>query len=195
LLRAAEGNPDRNASYNDVADRVMPVILTTEAFEAARGAMIGQPLIEGIYVTYVIDGDRTITHIPATQFKKWAIELDDLHEKALANLISKSETLAADAAHDENGKINLILFTVGDGYDASRMLLPNLHERLRGHLGSPFLAAVPNRDILICIRNDATILDSVKEQIAKDYRTMPRQITEKLFLVTADGLAPNAEGG
>lgn len=193
LLRASEGSPDRNASYDDVSDRVMPVLLTTEAFESAKGAMVGQQLVEGIYVTYVIDGDRTITHIPATQFKKWAMELDDLHEKALFNLIAKSETLAADAAQDENGRVNLILFTVGDGYDASRMLLPNLHERLRGHLGSPFLAAIPNRDILICIRNDASILGSIKAQIAQDYRTMPRQITERLFLVTPDGVAPYAE--
>jgi hypothetical protein len=193
LLRAGEGSPDRNASYEDVSDRVMPVLLTTEAFEAAKGAMVGQPLVEGIYVTYVIDGDRTITHIPSSQFKKWGVELDSLHEKSLANLVAKSETLAADAAQDEDGKVNLILFTLGDGYDASRLLLPTLHERLKSHLGSPFLAAIPNRDILICIRNDSSIMGSVKDQIAQDYRTMPRQITEKLFLVTPDGLAPYAE--
>lgn len=193
LLRAAEGSPDRTAGYDEVSDRVMPVILTTDVFESARGAMVGQLLVDGIYVTYVIDGDRTITHIPDAQFKKWDVPLDELHAKALANLVSKSETLAADAAQDEDGRVNLILFTLGDGYDASRLLLPNLHERLKVHLGSPFLAAIPNRDILICIRNESTILSSVKDQIAQDYRTMPRQITEKLFLVTADGLAPYGE--
>lgn len=193
LLRAAEGSPDRNAPFEELSERVMPVLVTTEYFDAAKGAVVGQPLVEGIYVTYVIDGDRTITHIPNAQFKKWDIELDDLHDKALANLVSKSETLAADAAQDEDGKVNLILFTLGDGYDASRLLLPTLHERLKEHLGSPFLAAIPNRDILICIRNDSSILGSVKAQIAQDYRTMPRQITERLFLVTPDGLAPYAE--
>lgn len=191
LLRAAEGTPDRNAPFAELADRVMPVLLTREYFEAAGEAAVGQPLVEGLYVAYVIDGDRTIAHIPMAQFKKWKIELDDLHNKAIDNLVAKSNSLQADAAQDENGQVNLILFQLGDGYDSSRLLLPTLHERLRGHLGSPFLAAIPNRDILICIRNDSVVLDGVKAQIAQDFRTMPRQITEQLFLVTADGLAPN----
>ena len=92
-----------------------------------------------------------------------------------------SQQLAADAAQDETGQVNLILFQKGDGYDSSRLMLPTLHERLREHLGSPFLAAIPNRDILICIRHDSQILASVRSQVAQDFRTMPRQITERLF--------------
>jgi uncharacterized protein YtpQ (UPF0354 family) len=192
LLRAAEGTPDRNAGFEELSDRIMPVLVTSDYFESAGEAAVGQPIVEGLHVAYVIDGDRTISHIPAAQFKKWKVSLDDLHSKAIENLVEKSQTLAADAAQDDSGQVNLILFQRGDGYDSSRLLLPTLHDRLRPHLGSPFLAAIPNRDILICIRNDTSILSSVKDQIAKDFRTMPRQITEKLFLVTPDGLAPMA---
>ena len=38
--------------------------------------------------------------------------------------------MSAHAAQDEDGRINLILFQTMDGYDASRILLPTLHERL-----------------------------------------------------------------
>lgn len=193
LLRAAEGTPDRHANYAEVADRVMPVLITSDAFGNGQDAMVGQPVLDGLHVAYVIDGDRTISHIPQTQFARWKMSIEDLHEKAIENLVAKSQTLAADAAQDETGRVNLILFQLGDGYDSSRLLLPTLHDRLRGHLGSPFLAAIPNRDILICIRNDSTILSSVRTQVAQDFRTMPRQITERLFLVTADGLAHYAE--
>ena len=192
-LRAAEGTPDRNASYDELADRIMPVLVTSDYFDSAKGAAVGQQVVEGLHVAYVIDGDRTIAHIHEAQFKKWNMSLEDLHEKAIENLVNKSQTLAADAAQDEEGNVNLILFQLGDGYDSSRLLLPTLHERLRGHLGTPFLAAIPNRDILICIRNDSQILGSVRTQIAQDFRTMPRQITEKLFIVTPDGLAPFVE--
>lgn len=193
ILRAAEGTPDRLASYDEVRDRVMPVLLTADAFDSRGGAMVGQPVIEGLFVAYVIDGDRTLLHIPEPQFAKWDVTLEELHERAIENLVAKSQTLAADAAQDEDGKVNLILFQLGDGYDSSRLLLPTLHERLRGHLGSPFLAAIPNRDILICVRNDSSILESVRTQVAQDFRTMPRQITDRLFLVTPDGLAPHVE--
>ena len=193
LIRASEGTPDRNADFDDVKDRIMPVLITEEHFDGSKGSMIGQPLLEGLFVAYVIDGDRTIAHIPEPQFRKWDVTIDDVHERAIQNLVNISQSLAADAAQDETGQVNLILFQKGDGYDSSRLLLPTLHERLRGHLGSPFLAAIPNRDILICIRHESAILASVRGQVAQDFRTMPRQITERLFLVTADGLAPYAE--
>src|SRR5206468_6093518 len=95
---------------------------------------------------------------------------DELHETALNNLITRSESMAAHAAQDEDGKINLILFQTMDGYDASRILLPTLHERLREHLGSPFAAGIPNRDILLCFRNDDETVARLREQIADDYR-------------------------
>ena len=98
--------------------------------------------------------------------------------------------MSAHAAQDEEGKINLILFQTMDGYDASRVLLPNLHEKLKEHLGSPFVAAIPNRDILLCFRNDEDTVERLREQIEADHRRMPHGVTEKLLLITPDGIAP-----
>ena len=85
--------------------------------------------------------------------------------------------------------MNLILFQTMDGYDASRILLPTLHERLKEHLGSPFAAAIPNRDILLCFRNDDATVKRLESQVATDYCSMPHPVTSQLLLVTADGLA------
>jgi uncharacterized protein YtpQ (UPF0354 family) len=137
----------------------------------------------------VIDGDRTISYVTWAAMKRWNTDLDRLHERALANLVSRSESMNAHAAQDESGRINLILFQTLDGFDASRLLLPSLHDRLREHLGSPFIAAIPNRDILLCFRNEPITVESLRDQINSDYRTMPHQVTNKLLLVTADGIA------
>jgi len=85
--------------------------------------------------------------------------------------------------------MELILFQTLDGYDASRVLLPDLHERLREHLGSPFSAGIPNRDILLCFRNEEATVSRLRPQIERDYEQMPHQITSKLLLITADGIA------
>ena len=81
LIRAAEGTPDRNADYEEIKERIMPVLLTSDHFDATGGAMVGEPVIDGLHVAYVIDGDRTIAHIPEAQFKKWKVSLDDLHDR------------------------------------------------------------------------------------------------------------------
>ena len=189
LLRAAEGTPDRNGSFDELKERILPMILAEKARESSQ-KIISQPLVDGISVGYAIDSDRTIAYISAAQFESWNVSKDDLHETAVANLVTRSDSMNAHAAQDHYGRINLILFQTMDGYDASRILLPTLHERLREHLGSPFVAAIPNRDILLCFRDEEETLNQLREQVADDHRRLPHGVTDRLLLVTADGLAP-----
>jgi hypothetical protein len=188
LVRAAEGTPDRNGTFDELRERVMPMIVADG--ERDLSTMVTQPLVTGLSIAYAIDSDRTIAYIPAPQFKDWGIDLDSLHETAMGNLLGRSQQMTAHAAQDEDGKVNLILFQTMDGYDASRVLLPNLHERLREHLGSPFAAAIPNRDILLCFRNDDDTVERLREQIEADHQKMPHGVTDRLLLITADGIAP-----
>ena len=188
LLRAAEGSPDRNGSFDELRDRILPMILSEKDIASHRNT-VTQPLIEGLHVAYAIDSDRTIAYIPEAQFESWGVSREDLHAAAIENLVSRSEAMAAHAAQDEDGQVNLILFQTMDGYDASRVLLPTLHERLREYLGSPFAAGIPNRDILLCFRNDDETVARLRDQIGEDHKKMPHGVTEKLLLVTADGIA------
>ena len=188
LVRAAEGTPDRTGSFEELRDRILPMIIAER--DRDRRTMVTEPLLEGLSVAYAIDSDRTIAYIPESQFKDWEIDRETLHETAIGNLVKRSESMSAHAAQDEEGKINLILFQTMDGYDASRVLLPNLHEKLREHLGSPFVAAIPNRDILLCFRDEAHTVERLREQIETDHKRMPHGVTERLLLVTPDGIAP-----
>ncbi|HEX8523801.1 MAG TPA: DUF1444 family protein, partial [Tepidisphaeraceae bacterium] len=189
LLRAAEGTPDEDATYDEVKDRIMPMILPASATQATPG-IVHEPLIPGLIVGYAIDHDRTISYLPILKFQEWGITMEQLRETAMNNLTTRSEAISAHAAQDEAGRVNLILFQTMDGYDASRLLLPTLHNRLREHLGSPFAAGIPNRDILLCFRNDSETADRLAKQIAEDYQRMPHQVTDQLILVTQDGIAP-----
>ena len=129
LLRAAEGTPDQGASFEDVKDRILPMVVRgAEDGSAPSPTVVSQPLVAGLTVAYAIDNDRTIAYISKTRFEQWGVSLEQLHQTALDNLIARSEAIAAHAAQDENGRVNLILFQTMDGYDASRILLPTLHD-------------------------------------------------------------------
>ena len=189
LLRAAEGSPDSGAGFEEVKERILPMILNGTVEDGPAG-VVAQPLVEGLMVAYAIDNDRTIAYIPRARFEAWGISLEDLHKTAIENLVARSEAISAHAAQDENGSVNLILFQTMDGYDASRILLPTLHDRLKEHLGSPFAAGIPNRDILLCFRDDAESVDRLQKQITEDFHRMPHQVTDRLLLITPDGIAP-----
>jgi hypothetical protein len=187
LLRASEGSPDQGGNFGELRDRILPMLVPSVG--GPPGHTVSQAFVEGLSIAYAIDSDRTIAYIPQGQFESWTISLDELHETALANLVARSSALEAHAAQDEEGGVNLILFQKLDGYDASRLLLPTLHDRLREYLGSPFCAGVPNRDILLCFRNDEKSVQRLHKQIKADYAAMPHQITDRLLLVTPDGIA------
>lgn len=188
LIRASEGSPDQSGSLDELRSRIMPMI-TPDTGRWNREP-IHQPLIDGLAVAYALDSDRTISYLTPERLDDWHITVDDLHEIALYNLSQRSQALAAQAAQDADERVYLILFQSMDGYDASRLLLPNLHEKICEHLGTPFAAAIPNRDILLCFRNDADTVDKLLPQIQEDYERMPHHIFNRILLVTPDGIAP-----
>jgi hypothetical protein len=190
LIRAGEGTPDQDAKFDDIKERILPIVVAENGGEPSD-KMVTQPLVPGLEVAYAVDNDRTVTYIPNAYLKRWKVSVEKLHETAIHNLVSKSETINAHAAQDDDGRINLILFQTMDGFDASRILLPTLHDRLREHLGNQFAAAIPNRDILLCFRDDTETVDRLRDQIATDFRQMPHQITDKILLITPDGIAPH----
>src|ERR1044072_481225 len=86
LLRAAEGSPDQGASFDELKERVFPMILSQQQVDPNNTAMVSQPLVAGLHVAYAIDSDRTIAYIPRAQFQQWNISIDELHETAIKNL-------------------------------------------------------------------------------------------------------------
>lgn len=187
LLRAADA-PDVAANLEQCSDRVLPMILPDTG--ALGNGAFTRPFVPGLTVAYAIDNDRTIAYVSAKRFESWGISPEELHELALNNLSNRSTEINAHAAQDDDGRVSLMLFQTMDGYDASRLLLPTLFKRLREYLGSPFAAAIPNRDILLCFRDDEPTVNRLRPQVAADYKRMPHQISPRLLLVTLDGIAP-----
>ena len=80
-----------------------------------------------------------------------------------------------------------------DGYDAARLLLGRLHERLAPELDGDFLVATPARDMFVAMTADPPeFVDRLRERAAQDYRRLPYPITRDLFVVTRDGVAGTA---
>ena len=85
--------------------------------------------------------------------------------------------------------MELILFQTMDGYDASRVLLPDLNEKLRDHLGSPFAAAIPNRDILLCFRDDEATIAHLRPQIERISHKCRTRLPMRFCWSPPDGIA------
>ena len=58
LLRAAEGTPDQDPSFDRVKDRILPMILLQSETQDDGAAIVAEPLIDGLQIAYAIDSDR-----------------------------------------------------------------------------------------------------------------------------------------
>lgn len=112
-----------------------------------------QPLVdEGpceLSVVYAIPGAGFDVIVNGDHLLSWGVSIADVQDAALANLAAWS---AAAAWSDEvSGERRLISSDTGDGWDASRVLLAEVRERLVAELGSAgrVLIGLPERHLMI----------------------------------------------
>ena len=114
------------------------------------------------------------------------MDLDTIARENLARYAPDLEVRLIDS-HD-GGRAAIV--AQQDGYDAARLLLSTLHNRLSKELKGDFYVATPARDTFIAMSiGPGQFIDRLKQRIDEDYRRLPYPITSDLFYVTRDGVA------
>jgi len=177
-------------SFDVIAPRVMPRICALDGALRRRAAHLAhQPFLHDTAIVYVIDL-TTGAEIPVTveQMMRWGVDIEELDTIARTNLKMREPTINVELyVHDDR---RTAVLNVGDGFDASRLLLSPVYDALAPELGGNFLVAIPTRDRFIAFpREPHVMVDELRPHIAADFRTRPYPITDDLFLFTLDGVA------
>ena len=176
--------------YDLAKARIMPRIQPERIFEHLdRQLVVFQPFVNDTVVLYVIDMPHLTVSITVEQAIRWGVEMDEIDRVARQNLDSYSHELKIRLVESEGGG-RAAIFAEHDGYDASRLLLGNLHGKLAPMLGGNFLVATPARDAFVALSEDpADFAHKVHARVEQDFKRLPYPITDKFFLVTMDGVA------
>ena len=121
-----------------------------EAVEAMDSAVVFD--YKGDLVTIlVLDFEEMMRCLSGDDLELWQVSRDEVMQCALKNLASKTAPLWPAACKDAR-KSGLFQFATCDGYDASRILLPDFCQRVSEALGTDRIAvAVPIRDALLAV--------------------------------------------
>jgi len=107
-------------------------------------------------------------------------DFDDLLEVALANLYERTRGEVYEVGDEQTGK--LFILATQDGYDATRILLSPLLERLAGRVSGELVVGIPNRDFFIAFGNaNPLLVGQVGQQIKRDAQARSYPLTETLF--------------
>jgi len=169
---------------------VMPRIHHDAIFERLERELVAHiPFVNDTAVLFVIDLPHMTVSITTEQVIKWGIDADTLDRVARENLAAISDEMDVRLVESKEGGRAAVL-SHRDGYDASRLLLPNLYEALAPELGGDFLVSAPARDLFVAISCEPDLfVNRMKGRAAENFHTLPYPITDSLFYVTRDGVA------
>jgi len=144
-------------------------------------------LDEYTLITYVIDAPGGYRYVTHDDVKKWGVQKEELDNEAILNLdgISKNIPIHISLETDK-----LMMVQVMDGYDAARILLPAFRKFVESKLGSPFYAAIPNRDFLVMwsMKNTEQFNISTRSNVDGDFRSQPYPLSPNIFTVTENNI-------
>lgn len=177
-------------SYEELSDRVYPMLkqisMLAAVSERQLPMLVYRDFLADLIITYVVDEPRSVTFINEVHLERWGIAVQDLHERALANLRRRTDE-QVDYITTNEGDQRLFIYNSQDGYDATRLLLPDLLAEWARQLPGRMVIGIPNRDFLIAF-SDANdeIMRNVAQQIQADSVNRQYGLTDQLFTL-ADG--------
>lgn len=179
---------------SDVRDQVLPILKPAEYLEGAPEA-VTQPYPAGLRIAYVIDNPTTIRFIMAHDLATWQIDRAELHDLALNNLRALAHSTQPQRI--DMGEGSLTCCASGDGFDAARILVPEVVEawvldpQRQPAAGPPppVVIAIPHRDMLAATIAYPSVISLMKMVISQFYQP-PHQLSTALFTIHNGQIVP-----
>jgi uncharacterized protein YtpQ (UPF0354 family) len=139
-------------SFEDAKADLMPLLkarfqIRRFGFDAAQNE---QPA--NLATIYAVDAEDGFTIVTPEDVERWGTTVEEIDEIALANLTrqtNEDEPLLCEPL----GGQELCGWASGDGYDATRMIVPELRRQIRAEYGNdePVAYAVPEEHIYVAL--------------------------------------------
>ncbi len=195
-LFSGEASAVSSMGFEFVRSRIMPRIQPESIFEhLSREQVAHVPFVNGTVIVFVIDMPQMTVSVTTEQLLRWGVTPEDMEEIARENLAAASQELQLQVVTSKEGG-RAIVVAEQDGYDAARLLLTNLHQRLAHRLGGDFYVATPARDMFVAISiGPEPFVQRLAARVREDHQRLPYPISPEFFVVTRDGIAGTVGDG
>ncbi|HEY3965921.1 MAG TPA: DUF1444 family protein [Planctomycetaceae bacterium] len=190
------GKAQTEPLLESVKDRIMPMLYPEDVWQEKFPNFVGRPWVGGLVVLYVVDESKAYWYIRDDLIELWGISPDDLHDIAIDNLnrYFEDQPMEFTVAGEEDGP-RLLVPVRPDAYNTSRLLSETFHGKLRGVLGGDFAVGTPSRDFFVAISLDSSeTVEHVRKKVEDDFQNMDHPLSDRLLLVTHDGVTEYAPG-
>jgi uncharacterized protein YtpQ (UPF0354 family) len=170
--RLARGNAD--ASFRDVRDVILPVLKPQTAFRRLSDQPAVTPFPGDLRVAYAVQKPDSFMLVTPADLEQWQQSVGDIHRLALANLLR--ETRREQPLRCEE---KLCGWASGDGYDAARLVVPELRAAIVRKIG-PAVYAVPRESVYVAL--PIRLAERIKSRVEHDFVMAPNPVSRDLFV-------------
>ncbi|NTU84635.1 MAG: DUF1444 family protein [Chloroflexales bacterium] len=174
-------------SFDDLRERVYPMLkpitLLVTLRERKLPMLVYRPFLADLMIAYVIEEPSSLAYISEQHLERWGLAEHELHEQAMTNLRRRTAERGEHTVTGE-GAQRLVIFKAQDGFDATRLLLPNLIEGWKAQMPGNLVIGIPNRDFLIIFSDaERSVLTAVAHQIQREAAERAHGLTDQLFTI------------
>ena len=172
-------------SFSEAKDSLMPLLKPRFALRPLEEAPAQTGFPANLAVVYAVDRESEFTLVTPADVERWGRSLGEIHRLALANL-----------ARQTNGQDWLLCEPVGgeklcgwaseDGYDATRIIVPELRRQIEKEYGGPAVYAMPMEHVSIALSFQVATRknteDALRLKVRKDFASADNPVSPELFV-------------
>lgn len=173
--------------FEDAKDDLMPLLkprfqIRRFGFDAAETK---QPA--NLATVYAVDSDDAFTIVRPEDVERWGTTVEEIDEIALDNLArqtNEDEPLLC----EPSGAQPLCGWASGDGYDATRMIVPELRRQIREEYGNdePVAYAVPEEHVYVALPLNALRRRGIERpfrlKLQRDFQQSEDPLSPEVFV-------------
>jgi uncharacterized protein YtpQ (UPF0354 family) len=181
LVREARERLERGLAdldFRDVRKGLMPVLKPLRELRGYAAEPAVREFPAGLRVIYAFEGEGEFLVVTTGDLERWGTAVAELDRQAVANLARQTrreEELLCEG--------DLCGWASGDGYDATRLIVPALRSEIVREIG-PAVYAVPREDVFVALPR--RLGERIRARVLRDFTTAPNPISPELF-VEQDG--------
>jgi uncharacterized protein YtpQ (UPF0354 family) len=175
---------ETESDFASLSDRIClmlkPIELLVEVRERRLPMLVYREFLADLIIVYTIDEERSVAFINEDHLERWSITEQELHARALVNLQARTNEVRFTTTG--TGEQRLFIYSTGDGYDATRLLLTEMLTQWAKSLPGRLIVGIPNRDFLIAFSDaNPDTLQAIAHQIQVDSAQRALGLTDQLF--------------
>lgn len=192
------GEAETTPPLDVVRERIMPMLYPEAIWREKFEDVVGEPWIAGLVVLYVVDEANAYWYVRSELIEKWGIPATELHELALSNLQSyfERQPMEMAVAASEEGWPSMMMPGKPDTYNSVRLLSSSFLSQLREVAEGDLAIGVPGRDFFVAVTMKLPgMVHRLRRRIREDFQQTDHPLTDRMLLVTADGVSELIEEG